>query len=142
MIELSMALVIMGIIGSVAVLSLRSSVTHSRLQLTVDRLTSDLHLVRDQALRDQKNFAIVFNEGQRSYSAAGVRSSIDPRDISVSLADPQYGVSALALSGAGNNITFDFRGRCPTAITITLQSGPQQRAILVTTEGSIEAVAP
>ena len=45
---LALALAIMGVLASVAALSLRSSVAHSRLQQAVNRLSSDLILVRAQ----------------------------------------------------------------------------------------------
>ena len=86
MVELAMALAIMGILASVATLSLRSSVTHARLQQAVDRLSTDLILVRDHALRDQQNRTIVFDRLNRSYQATGVPSLTGPSDIAVSLA--------------------------------------------------------
>ena len=139
MAELSMALAIMAILASVAALSLRSSVTHARLQQAVDRLTTDLILVRDQALRDQQTRTIVFNTTQRTYKAAGVTSLKGLKDIYVSLAGPEYAVSVLDLSIPDNNITFDFSGRCAYDTTITLQSGAQQRTIRVTAAGQVIA---
>ena len=137
MVELAMALAIMSILASVAVLSLRSSVTHARLQQAVDRLSTDLILVRDQALRDQMEYKIIFNPSNRSYKAAGVRSLKGPMGIDVSLAAPEYSVSSLDLSNVDKRITFDLRGRCGLDTTITLQGGTQQRTIRVTTAGQV-----
>ena len=139
LVELVMALAIIGILASVAALNLRSSVAHSRLQKAVSRLSSDLILVRDQAMRDQQDRSIVFNHEQRTYQAVGVRSLRGRSDIDVSLASPEYSVSALAVDAVGNTITFDFGGRCAADATITLESGPQQRSILVTTGGQVIA---
>ena len=79
---------------------------------------------------------MTFNPGLRKYSAE-VPSLKGPEDISVSLANPQYGITRLKVA-TGNQITFDFAGRCASDNAIYLVSGTQERIIYVTTEGRIE----
>jgi len=73
---------------------------------------------------------VQFDTATCSYTAPGVPALNNQQDIAVCLADSQYSITAMSLTGS-NTITFDHRGLIQSPSDVTLQSGSRTTTIEV-----------
>jgi len=140
LVEVVLALVILGILMAVAMVAFRNGVQGALLQRAADRLVADLHLVHSQALRDRADREIIFDVASRSYSSTTVRDPDTGQLLSVSLAG--FRISSMSVTGltADHTVTFDALGDATPAVTIVLHSGSRAVTVTVSEEGAIEQV--
>ncbi len=142
MAELTIVVVMMGVMAAVAVLGMAKSINDACLQKAADRLMADLRQVRNKAILEQKTYRINFSPSSRTYTAPGVSAS-DSRngnDISVNLADDNYRITQMScvLAMGKTYIDFDARGYADPSGEISLRSGDIVIRIKVSPEGQIE----
>ncbi len=139
LVELIIALTIIGIMAAVATLSFNSSHQQAKLQQAADRLTADLRLVANQARQDQQAYELVVDTANCSYQAIGVKSLTGKSDINVDLGAPPYGISSLTMNfGGETKVNFDNKGDVSPSGTIVLTLGDKQMVININDMGNVE----
>ena len=139
MTELVIVTAIVGVMASIASLHFYSSIEYHRLQSAADRLSSDLQLVRSQALKNQQPSSLDITTATCSYIAAGVPDMASPADdIAVCLANQPYDVNTMTILPADEpSIVFDATGMPNGPHSITLQQGDKTIVINVDEKGSV-----
>lgn len=147
LIELLITIVILGILASIAIPGFARWYPSYRLRNAATDLYSNMHLAKMGAVRDNAQWAIVFNQGAQTYTICrddggdGIWANGCTVERTVSLAGYEYGITFGAGSaGAGiggegldNGITFgnpeadvvvfDPRGTCSDNGNVYLQNG-------------------
>ncbi|MCP4709811.1 MAG: prepilin-type N-terminal cleavage/methylation domain-containing protein [Planctomycetes bacterium] len=138
MMELVLVLSIIGILASVTVVSVQSSIQNSQLQYAADKLITDLLTARDQARTDQISYTLTFDIANRNYQAPGVKRLTDSEDIAVNLKSRVYQVTSITCDLGGDNfVTFDDQGKTEQNGDIILSRGSKQITIFITPNGKI-----
>ena len=139
LLELIIALMIIGIMAAVATLAFNSSHQHAKLQQAADRLTADLRLVANQARQDQQAYELVVDTANCTYQAVGVKSLTGKSDIVVDLGAPPYGISSITMNFDGESrVSFDSSGYVSPCGNIILTTGDTQIVIDINEVGNVE----
>jgi len=139
--ELVIAVSIIGILASIAVVSFSSSTESAQLQHATDTLLADLRLVRDQAHTDQQSYTLLIDPVSCSYQAPGVSALKGPTDITVDLRQAPYHISSVTCNLGGDNfVQFNAEGMPDQTGKIVLRQGSKQALIEITKRGNIDPV--
>jgi len=141
LIELVIAVSIVGILASLAAVRFNSSTEYAQLQHAADTLLTDLRLVRDQARTDQQSYTFLIDPVSCSYQAPGVSALKGPTDITVDLRRASFKISSLVCNLGGDNfVQFNAEGVPDQQGNIVLRRGSKQAVIEITKRGSIDLV--
>ena len=141
-IEIVMGFTIVGILAAVTTVSFLSVLKRSQLDNAADRLTADLRLVRQQAIRDQAHRTLQIDAAGRSYLAENVHDQAGSDSLSVDLTSSSTLVSSIVLILEGvalDAVTFDPRGKALSYGDIILYHGSRSKTISITAGGRIES---
>lgn len=163
-VELIIAIVIIGIITSVATISIGQALTASRLRHTADRLVADLRNTRDLAMRDQKIYTIVIIPTRISYITSLPESlptipvipvinydELEPLEGEVLLCQNPYQIESIAISAddtfTQNRFNIDAQGNIistttnlPLNVIISITLGQRISNITITNGGHVEQI--
>ena len=139
MMELVLVLSIIGILASVTVVSVHSSIQSSQLQYAADTLITDLRIARDQARAEQQSYTLTFDIANRSYQAPGVTRLTDSEEIAIDLQSRVYQLTSITCNLGGDNfVTFDEQGVTARKGTIILSRDSKQITIEIYKNGRIK----
>jgi prepilin-type N-terminal cleavage/methylation domain-containing protein len=140
LIELTVTLIIMGILAAVAVPRWSESLQRYRLNQGVNRVVADLNRVRLAAFHSSSPRTITFQVDDDMYLLSGV-SNLGTRATTglVDLGDDPYRCSLRTVFGGGGDqsITFDGFGIPDTSGDIVIAVGPRRRTITVDADSGI-----
>jgi len=145
LVELVLVVCIIGIFAAVATIPFSRATTEAQLINAADRLVTDLTMVRDQALREQKPYSLIFHPVNLSYRATGVTDTNNANDIFVNLiTDDRYQLASIEfdLDDSSKTITFNKLGFPTTEGDITLIKGSREITIKIKENGKIEPSKP
>ncbi|MCP4708426.1 MAG: hypothetical protein GY869_07370 [Planctomycetes bacterium] len=145
LVELILAVCIIGIFAAVATIPFSRASTDAQLTNAADRLVNDLILVRDQARREQKPFSLVFNQINLSYKATGVLDINNADEISVNLIDDdRYKLTSIDtnIDDSSKTITFNKAGYPTVEGEITLTKGAREIIVKILSNGKIVPTKP
>lgn len=141
LIELTMVVLIIGILAMVAAPRHRGSLAHFRVEAAASRIVADLEWARQTARTSGVNQTVIFDQGANTYSMATTPDPDHPTtNLSVDLSTSGYPVSLTRADFDGEDqLTFDLNGRplAGTALTplvngeIIISSGSRQRTVVV-----------
>jgi len=137
---LVVAVALVAIMVSITALSFRGSIENAKLQRAADRLITDLHIVSDQARRDQNDYILTMDTASLVYAALEVTDPISQQPIHVDLTDSDYQIDSIncALAGGESQIICDARGLASPSGQIILSSGSKTMSVIITPGGYIE----
>lgn len=147
LIELTITMLIVGILAAVASPQFSSALAHYRVEAVAARVTADLNYVRRTAMNTSSNRSLEFTinpGGQHQYKSIGSTAVSDPnhpgQDYIVSVPSIAPNVDLQSVSFDGNSkVVFNHYGLPLTgsplgplaAATIVIASGSEQRTIVV-----------
>lgn len=141
LIELVIVVLILGIMAAVAAPRYRDSLSRFRVEATAKRVASDLQYARRIAKTSGAEQSVEFTPNADQYELVGVSHPDHPDSgYVVDLSKTGYPATLALVDFDGNtDVTFDMYGRpftgsplAPiTSGTIIVQSGPEQRVIVI-----------
>jgi prepilin-type N-terminal cleavage/methylation domain-containing protein len=145
LLELAVALVIIGVLASLVAPRFAQSMTANRAEMAARRLTADLRRVQDTARITSSSLVVRFTVSPTAslYEVPGL-PDLDHRGghYVVRLHDDPYVVEISGVSLGGDaELVFDGQGKPDTAGTITLRAGDHVRTIAIDGPSGHTAVA-
>ena len=135
LLELAVALVIIGLLSSLIAPRFAQSITANRAEMAALRLRADLRRVQETARITSSSLVVRFTVSPTaSLYEAPALPDLDHRGghYVVRLHDDPYGVEISAVSlGGDSEVIFDGQGKPDTAGTITLRAGDHVRTITI-----------
>jgi prepilin-type N-terminal cleavage/methylation domain-containing protein len=145
LLELAVALLIIGLLGSLVAPRFAQSISANRAEMAARRVSADLRRVQDTARITSSSLVVRFTVSTTAglYEVPGL-PDLDHRGghYVVRLHDDPYrvGISAVSLGG-DSEVIFDGQGKPDTAGTITLVAGDHVRTITIDGPSGHTAVA-
>lgn len=133
LIELAIALLVMGILAGVAAPRYADSLAHFRVESAARRVAADMAYARRQAIDNAASRTITFDAAADSYELDGV-DDIDHRSqrYIVSFAAEGYPVDLTSADfGGAATLTFNHYGEAQAAGTVQVRSGDHVRTVTV-----------
>ena len=133
LLELLLAMAVIGIMLAIAVPRYAVSATRYHLDAAARRIVSDLSLAQSRARATSKSQPVLFSVAAGTYQITGM-ATLDrkPGDYAVALAGDPYRVTLVSADFGGQaSITFDGYGSPTRGGTIVIQAGGDQRTITV-----------
>jgi len=133
LIELTITVLLIGIIAAVATPRILSTFNHFRLESATEQIVADIKLVRHQAKIKGATQKITFNVATNSYGTPGLRDRNHPnKDYAVDLDDLPGDISLYSVDFASaGNLTFNMYGQPTDGGTVKLKSGNLLKTITV-----------
>lgn len=130
-IEVTITVLILGILASVALPRFAHTLTDYRLNAAVGRLTSDLNLARLRARTTASDETVTFDLATSSYSFSTIMDpDFDSTPYSVSLGDAPYEVRITSVRiGKASAVTFNGYGFPTAGGTIVISYGSASRVL-------------
>ncbi|NOZ41158.1 MAG: prepilin-type N-terminal cleavage/methylation domain-containing protein [Planctomycetes bacterium] len=137
-IELTITMLVMGILGAIAIPTYVSTLANYRANLAASRIVADLHYARSEAQRNSLIRNVVFNTGSNSYTLTGVADTDhSTNNYIVNLVDAPFSATLVSATfGAYATVTFDRYGRPDNTGTVVVQSGSVQKTITLAADGT------
>ena len=134
MIELTVVVLIIGIITAVAAPRFAEAMVRYRADAAAKRVAADLNFARRIAKTSGKSQAVTFSLITNSYGLPGVTDlNHSSRTYSVDLTETGYPATLVSVSfgksGMDTMVTFDRYGRPDAGGSVVVQSGSEQRTI-------------
>ncbi len=145
LIELTMVLVLVGVIAAVAMPRYANSLARYRAEQAAKRLQADLILARQLAVRGSRAVRIGFVTGSTSnYYLAGVPDPDRPASIyTVNLFDEPYAATFGTVTvGGDDRLIFDGFGIPDSTAAIMLIVGSERRRVVVDASGEVGIETP
>lgn len=146
LIELTMVLVLVGVIAAIAMPRYANSLARYRVEQSAKRLQADLILARQLAIRGSRGIRVGFVTGSASnYFLAGVPDPDRPArgNYTVDLFDEPYAATFDTISvGGDDRLIFDGFGIPDTTATIMLLVGSERRRVVVDATGEVGIESP
>ena len=156
MAELMTAVVVVGILASVAVVSVGNAMEAARLRQAGDKLVADLRAARQSAIEEQSIYSVVILPNRTSYLIRSGNVGVgqlpaDPTSVDfelvsgeVGLGSEPYRLESIGLEADRTlpipKFKFDINGNCTANIKISLRLGKRVSAILISEGGEITRV--
>jgi prepilin-type N-terminal cleavage/methylation domain-containing protein len=131
LIELTLVVVIIGIVAAMAIPRFASSLAHRRLEAAARRVAIDLALAQRRAKLSSASQKVTFDVAASTYVLVGARHLDHPEaTYTVSLADDPYGavISKVELGG-DTEVVFDGYGLPDSGGTIVVAVGDYQKTV-------------
>ncbi len=139
LIELTIVMLIVGILAAVAAPKYADSLASFRLKAATQRIACDIQYVRRLAQQTSATKTIVFDLVTSSYTVTGVADvNHSSRTYSFSLTDPEYECALVSASFNGTaTVTFDVYGRPNYAGTIVIRYGTTTATLSLNAMGQV-----
>lgn len=141
LIDLTITVLIMGILASAAVPRFSDVLNSTRANCAAQRIAADLRYLRSQAIASSTAIRVDFSTSLNRYTLIGVKSVDRPTvDYSVDLVDLFRSTLTSASLGGDPSLQFDIHGQPDSGGTITVKCGSTTKTITlraVTGEASI-----
>ncbi len=137
-IEMTIAMLVMGILAAIATPSYLSALAHYRANLAARRVVADLHYARSEAQRNSQSRSVQFNTGTDRYwlhDVVDIDNSGESYVVKL-IEDPFLATIVSVNLGATPKVDFDRYGRPDEVGTVVVQSGNVQRTITITADGT------
>jgi prepilin-type N-terminal cleavage/methylation domain-containing protein len=133
LIELTLVLVIMGIMAAIAAPRYARSLARYRTDMAARRIASDLQVAQNRARSSSTSQTITFDTTASTYTIVGMTAPDRPgQSYVVNLKDDPYLATIGTVNfGGGGTLTFNGYGDPDSAGTITLTSGDVTRQVLL-----------
>jgi Tfp pilus assembly protein PilE len=133
LIDMSITLLIMGIMLAAAVPRYSNLLQTFRADAASKRIAADLSLARERAIGGSASQTVTFDQASSSYTLTGITN---PDHMSVPyrivLTDPPYNVTMSALSvGSDKAVVFDIYGKPDAGGTVTVKSGSKLKIVTI-----------
>jgi len=137
-IELTIVMLVMGILAAIAIPSYVITLANYRANLAARKIVADLHFARSEAQQNSQNRDVQFNTAYNSYTLTNITDIDDSASSYVVylVDDPFSAVLVSATFGVGTNVTFDRYGRPNSAGTVVVQSGNVQQTVTLASDGT------
>lgn len=131
LIELTIVLIIMGIMAAITIPRLANSIARRQVELAADRVADDLNLARQQAKALSKSVTVVFNQSAGTCTLVGIPSlDRDGSQYTTRLADPPYRVTVQTVDfGSDTMVKFNGFGEPDTGGILTVTVGRFSRSV-------------
>ena len=139
LVELTIVVLIVGILAAVAVPKYTAANEHFQIELASRQLAADLLYAASAAQDASQPRRVNFDVPGNSYELENV-DGLDQaaEDYLVVLSGSDYSVTIVSSDfGGNNNVTFDMYGRPGSGGTVVLQAGAEQRSVVLNANGSI-----
>jgi len=140
LLEIVVVLTLLGLMGTLAVPSLRGMTDASMTRGVLNRLVGDIHHTRMTAVRTGQRHQLRYEheaiDGRSCIRSYQIRAQNDPQAPvrTVTIPDADRG---LCLSTSGNQLTFDSRGLATMGRTFTASRGRAERRVVMSRLGRI-----
>ncbi len=135
LIELTVTVLIIGIMAAVAIPKFSSSLHLHRAKSAAPRVAADLNLVRDYAKSTSTAQTVLFVPASDSYSTTTGLMDLDhsSQNYAVDLSQWPYEVSLVSadFGAGGQTVVFNGYGVPDNGGTVVLQSGNQQESVVI-----------
>lgn len=132
-IELLVVMVVLGILAAFAMPGITSATAKSRADRAALVVMNDVQGAFSLATRQRKPVELVLNSSARSYVIRDRATSAVLHERVLGGSSPEYGVTGL--TGSVSSVTIFPHGLAANALTIRLNSGAEQRRVVVTRTG-------
>lgn len=137
-IEMTIAILIMGIIAAVSAPSYVSVLQNHRVDMAARKIVADLHYARAEAQRNSQSRAVQFEPSNDRYTLHNV-ADLDHSGSAyvVDLVDDPYLTTLVSATfGVDAVVVFNMYGRPDDGGTVTVQSGSVQKTVTLATDGT------
>jgi type IV fimbrial biogenesis protein FimT len=139
LVELTVVVLVMGIMASIAAPRYMRALASSRVQSAARRVAADIRLAREYAMKNSIAETVTFTVGTDSY-AFGTMPDVNRPELtySVSLPASPYPADIASANFEGfSQFQFDMYGRASRAGSVVLQASSEQRTVQVDKVGNI-----
>jgi type II secretory pathway pseudopilin PulG len=140
MIELTLVVLVLGILAAVAAPKYGASLAAYRANAAARRVAADLRLTRNYARKTSQPQTITFDATANSYAVAPMPSLDRPSDpYAVSLTATPYSadITSASFGSGGAAVQFDIYGRPNNAGSVALASGSKTYTIQLDAAGNV-----